>query len=302
MTAPIEPVERGALAAPLSRRRFLAGTAAVSLTAVMKAHSPMTQGLLRAVGGNGPDAARLPDAEHALRVPTPSFTFSVARDTDLVLLDFSFYGYRRLASDGVTYLVPKSASNVITVGFPPQAIGEAAYSYTASKSGSAAPWNVDPPPVPSVMSGPSLLCFTLDTGGSVPFTTMTAADLLDWSSWTLLVPANAKQGVTPVRPSDPRSAATPVTYIEYPYALFLCPTVYAEPPLSIVPKYFTTFVGKPQPLVGAGGVSDLWTAALQQFEVISKKPLVPQAAAVWARDDSSGDADLTPKLSISYEH
>jgi hypothetical protein len=313
------PPGHSPLSTPLTRRLFLTGTAAASLAAVMTGRSQMTQELLSAVGRQdaGPQSAvGLPGAglqgadklELATTTPTPSFTFAVARDTDLVLLDFKFYEFEQKLIDGVTSLVPTSPSNVITVQFPPQAIGEAAYPFPSpSPPAPSGSWNVDPPPVLSVMSAHSLLCFTLHAGGrrsrgqSVRFTTMTSADLLDWSEWTLLVPTNAQQGKTPTSPSNPRDASTPVTYVEYPYGLFLCPTVYAEPATSAVPKYTTTFVGKTEPLMGANGISDLWIAALQQTAVQGGAALLPTVAALWARDFPSTSQDETPKNNISYQ-
>jgi hypothetical protein len=119
---------------------------------------------------------------------------------------------------------------------------------------------------------------------------MTPADLLDWSSWTLLVPEVAQVDESELDRIDARSSArrsnvTPasapprvkpsemVTSIEYPYALFLAPAVYTGGPLF---GFTTTFSGRKEPLVGESGpggsfyeepqvtgVSDCWTAALE---------------------------------------
>jgi hypothetical protein len=203
----------------------------------------------------------------------------VEREADLVLLDITFYGFYLNSGGGqVTSLVPAGSGNVVVVQFPPQAIGEAAYAYIEEPE-----WNVDPPPVMSAVSGPSRLCFTLNTGQQVDFPTMTAADLLDWSSWTLLVPKVAQvdeaelerlDAGSSVRSSSvkPATAAPPkpsehVTAIEYPYALFLAPAVYTGGPFF---GFTTTFSGRTEPLFGEkgsgygyGGVSDCWTAELQ---------------------------------------
>jgi len=262
-----------------TRRRLLTGGAAASLAAVLAGRpdgpAQLLMSLARDVGG----------------IPIPkeepkTFTFSVEREADLVLLDITFYGFYLNSGGGeVTSLVPGGSDNVVVVQFPPQAIGEASYHYIGE------PWWVDPPPVLSAVAGPSRLAFTLNSGQQVDFPTMTPADLLDWSSWTLLVPEVAQVDESELERIDARSSAsrsnvTPasappkppepsdmVTSIEYPYALFLAPTVYTGGPFF---GFTTTFSGRKEPLVGepgpAGsfyeapqvtGVSDCWTAALE---------------------------------------
>ena len=82
--------------------------------------------------------------------------------------------------------MPTTVDNWIIVQFPPQAIGEGVYnerSYPPPKS------TLDSPPMLSVLSGPSQLAFYDPQGcRRSRFTTMTVDDLLDWSTWTLLVP------------------------------------------------------------------------------------------------------------------
>jgi hypothetical protein len=263
-----------------TRRRLLTGGAAASLAAVLAGRpdgpAQLLMSLARDVGG-----IPIPKAE------PKTFSFQVEREADLVLLDITFYGFYLNSGGGeVTSLVPGGSDNVVVVQFPPQAIGEASYYYTDTKE----PWWVDPPPVLSALAGPSRLCFTLNSGQQVDFPTMTPADLLDWSSWTLLVPEVAQVDESELDRIDARSSArrsnvTPasapprvkpsemVTSIEYPYALFLAPAVYTGGPLF---GFTTTFSGRKEPLVGESGpggsfyeepqvtgVSDCWTAALE---------------------------------------
>jgi hypothetical protein len=266
----------------VTRRQLLTGGAAASLAAVLAGQpdgpSQLLMALARDVGG-------VP----ILKESPKTFTFQVEREADLVLLDITFYGFLLNSGGGqVTSLAPGGSDNVIVVQFPPQAIGEAAYTYIEEPE-----WYVDPPPVLSAVSGPSRLCFTLNTGQQVDFPTMTPADLLDWSSWTLLVPEVAQVDEAeldridagsssrgPARGSKARPAtATPpkpsemLTAIEYPYALFLAPTVYTGGPFF---GFSTTFAGRREPLFGEHegeggaygtprltGISDCWTAALQ---------------------------------------
>jgi hypothetical protein len=271
-----------------------------------------------------------------------TFTFSVEREADLALVDMTFHNFLLNHGPGeVTSLVPAGSSNVIIVQLPPQAIGEAIYHYAAD--GHEPPWYVDPPPVMSAVSGPSRLCFTLDTGQQVDFPTMTAADLLDWSSWTLLVPAVAQVnegGFEAFSEPFDRTAANParlpdakpdsshpakpgefVTSIEYPYALFLAPTVDTGRGLF---GFTTKFNGRTEPLVGehqAGssttGISDLWTTALEvstydrdrlefefrggEYSPPQPPPRKPEVAAIYARDYEGGEDSATGWTSINYE-
>ncbi len=326
----------------ITRRQMLTGGAATSLAAVLAGYpdgpARLLTALARDVGGIPIQRQQVPQ----------TFTFSVEREADLALLDITFHGFLLNYGPGsVTSLVPASSSNVIVVQLPPQAIGEAIYTYAAD--GHEPDWVVDPPPVMSAVSGPSRLCFTLNTGQQVDFTTMTAADLLDWSSWTLLVPAVAQVdeggvegGVgifrepfdrtagNTARLPDARPDSSPpakpgefVTSIEYPYAVFLAPTV------DIGGAFFgftTKFNGRTEPLVGehqAGspttGISDLWTTALEvttydrdrlefqyrgvEYSSPPPPPRKPQVAAIYARDYESGvgTEGATPWTEINYE-
>jgi hypothetical protein len=278
--------------AAVTRRQLLSGGAAASLAAVLAGRPDGPRQLLTALAR---DVGGIPVLKESSKI----FSFQVEREEDLVLLDITFHGFLLNSGGGqVTSLVPGGSDNIIVVQFPPQAIGEAAYEYKQEPE-----WYVDPPPVMSAVAGPSRLCFTLNTGQQVDFPTMTPADLLDWSSWTLLVPevaqvdeaeleridagaaaqsprSNTSPGSsnTNTRPATVRPAtATPlkpsetVTAIEYPYALFLAPTVYTGGPFF---GFTTTFSGRAEPLFGeyepegyygapqSSGISDCWTAAL----------------------------------------
>ncbi len=266
----------------VTRRSFLSGAAAASLAAVVEGHPAAAKQLV---------AALAPAANRVIRPPTE--TFSVERPTDLLQLDITFTGFsRRPLLGSLTSLVP-GAGSFITVQFPPQAIGEAAYSYTPGTSSTPNPWLVDPPPVLSVMSGPSRLCFT--TPSPVRFSSpMAVTDLLDWSSWTLLVPKVAAGA-----PADNVSA------IEYPYALLLTPARAPEgagkrPPAS--QQSFSPFAGRKQPLVSPNDVSDCWAAAFHQTPVGASAGGNPAMVAVSARDYAPGSKPVTPtgEMSIAY--
>jgi hypothetical protein len=293
----------------LSRRHFLVGSAAVSLTSVLAGHREQIGHLLSELGG--PDSSPIRATETSVELP--SFTFSVEREADLVLLDFEFYNFKKVVEVsflGVshkesthTMLVPESSSNVIVVHFPPQAIAEAAFQYESENP----PWYVDPPPVLSAVSGPSRLCFTLPTNGSVSFATMTAADLLDWSGWNLLVPAPSqvpgngerasfRDGQTIPVPFDPIGGMA--SYIEYPYGLFLAPTVATN---SSADGFTTSFATRTAPLTSTENIADLWTAALVQTNKSDGSARTAQAAAVWAREyDEPKYTNPTEETFIDY--
>jgi hypothetical protein len=248
-----------------------------------------------------------PDASPAvLRKPSPDLVISAERGADLVLLDFLFYGFE-LAPGNPPAITPTSTDNVLVVQFPPQAIAEGVYTWQSNDL------PVDPPPILSDVSGPSRLCFSLAPGQAIPLPTMTVADLLDWSGWNLLVPAVAQvHGPNLVldRPGPPPPAPTPPTEletaIEFPYALFLAPTVYAsgDPEFG----FSTGFTSRATPLVSPAGVVDLWSASLtgsaNQNPLEAPRSYVPAVSAVWARDYDATSAaavpSATPEQNINY--
>jgi len=227
----------------------------------------------------------------------PVYEFTVERESDLLLLDISFHGFTYGVSENLAYLEPGGTGSVIVVKFPPQAIGEAAYSYAPPPD----TWSVDPPPVLSLVSGQSQLCFT--TSEKIVFSNPpVVTDLLDWSAWTLLVPAVAEVTVpaptSRPAPSGPL-AGTLVTYIEYPNELFLAPTVYTSGPAA--DAFTTTFVPRVTPPAAVGGVTDLFTATLQQTAGASGggAALVAQMVAAWSGDYDKATSD-TPETRIEY--
>ena len=102
---------------------------------------------------------------------------------------------------------------------------------------------------------------------------------------------------TNLTPTDPRKNDSPVTYIEYPYAVLLSPAV------STNNAYSTQFIGRtpPNPLVSPTNVSDLWTTALQQIQQSDDVVLTAQMAAVWATDFDSSTSATGPNSGSSYE-
>jgi hypothetical protein len=279
-----------------SRRRLLSGSAAIALGAVL-----IGDGDHRDRGDTDRLRAELRAEQGLPRISRPSsvYSFSVERPADLLQLDMSFHGFTKAVTKGVASLVPQ-AGNVIVVQFPPQAIGEAAYSYATGD------WHVEPPPVLSAMSGPSRLCFT--TATAIAFTTQTVTDVLDWRDWTLLVPGpaqlNGKVGKGEHRGPTGGVVSTPAnpvpggltTYIEYPYALFIAPAVDAT--AGRRSGYRTSFTGRAggEPLTSPADITDCWTVALQQNEVVSGTARTPELAAIWSSDYHSGDATKTTTI------
>jgi hypothetical protein len=245
----------------------------------------------------------------------PDIVISAERDSDLVLLDFEFFGFRVLPGTPPT-IAPTTTENVVIVQFPPQAVGESVYPW----SGNTLP--VDPPPILSDLSGPSRLCFRLPLTGSIPLPTMTVSDLLDWSGWGLLVPPVAQVGSSLVLgESGAPTVALPAqptefeTAIEFPYALFLAPTVDESTSVLDLDRFTTEFVSRSDPLVSPAGVVDLWSTSLSGSEerrsiIIGPTeptaPYVPQVAAVWAADYQpsaalAGAPNDTPENVIEYD-
>lgn len=278
----------------MSRRTLLASSAAATAAAYVASFSSTP--VARYLEGV---PVRLVD-----EVPSPQSTgagsgiiFHVERDSDLLLLDFAFHGFKLDKLSDPISLVPTTTRNWVIVQFPPQAIGEGVYNERVYPPPKA---SLDSPPVLSVLSGPSQLAFSIRKGVTVPFSTMTVNDLLDWSEWTLLVPPvavlNNRVNGKPPLPSFPPSNST---LIECPYGLYLSPVVnpgvieprVVEPHIAATTSWRTSFAGTVQPPVSAEGVSECWTAKLTYEQVLSIKgkvaratPLEPQVSAVWCRD------------------
>jgi hypothetical protein len=267
-----------------ARRTFLGGAAGLGMAfGALRFRAPALAARLAAehkrLLANPALAAEVPER-------TPDFTLAVERDTDLLLLDFAFYGYTVDTHSNPRRLVPNPKFNVIVVQFPPQAIGEATYLYPASYSHpSPHPIQLDPAPVLSDVSGPSRLSFSLYGSQTIPLPTMTAADLLDWRDWTLNISAGALAFADP----GARAVTAPTalqTWVECPYALILSPVVDARP--NKLAEFSTFFSTRPRPLT-ASNVTDCWGARLSGIESgtlikPSPNPFVPAVAAVWATD------------------
>lgn len=265
-----------------SRRGFLGGAAGVAAAvAALRFRAPSLAARLQAE-----HARLLADPHSSVEIPkyAPDLELSIERDTDLVLLDFAFYGFKVSPNTTPKYL-EAARGNAIVVQFPPQAIGEAAY-FNDTTSG---PLPTDPAPVLSVMSGPSRLSFSVPEGHKIPLRTMTAADLLDWTDWTLNVAPGAKTGVGtgipfPIEPKDSYTTGPPETSVECPYALFLSPVVDVE---SDTTRRQTQFFSRSEPLTTAN-VTDCWSALLTAK--------LPQVAAVWSRDYDGPPVEVAPEL------
>jgi hypothetical protein len=273
----------------MSRRTLLGSSAAAAAAAYVASFSssPVARYL------DGVDVRLVDEA------PSPHSTgtgngifFHVERDSDLLLLDFGFYGFKLDTSSHPVALVPTTVDNWIIVQFPPQAIGEGVYNekvYPPPKG------TLDSPPVQSVLAGPSQLAFSIRKGLTVPLTTMTVEDLLDWSTWTLLVPPvaimNELVDGKPPLPSFPKGNTT---LIECPYGLYLSPVVNPgeiRPRIPGTTSWKTSFAGTVQPKVSADGVTECWPARLTYSEqltvdghVVRQTPLEPEVSAVWCRE------------------
>jgi hypothetical protein len=292
---------------PMTRRVFIGGATGLAGAAVL---ARVTGDSLTGVSAFG--AVATPGYTVVPPNRIPDFSIAAERDTDLLLLDFEFYGFAIETVKSVPTLVPTITgtgtgvvkSNLIIVRLPPQAIGEAVYPVSPSNNTlPVAPLLVDPPPIVSAVAGPSRLCFTLHKGQSIPLPTMTVADLLDWSEWTLVVPPVAQISPPPV------GAAHPVptfpgpfeTSIEFPYALFIAPVVWVSG--NVILSFSTFFDVRAQPLLN-GAITDLWTANLARSGgLLRGGPIpAPSVSAVFASDFVFGGepTDATPADFIYY--
>ncbi|HTW98225.1 MAG TPA: hypothetical protein VMD59_05570 [Acidimicrobiales bacterium] len=191
---PVAPEQSRTWGPELSRRAFLGGAAGTAGFAYLGPFRLLRHALPRRVVAR---AAARPDDVGIL--PRPDLVLTVERPEDLVVLDFSFYGFS--LEDGTPpTIVPSTSDNTVVVQFPPQAVAEGEYYWVPQPNGDN-DLPVDPPPILSDVAGPSWLCFNLASDQSIPLTTMTAADLLDWSDWTLVVPVAAQvNGPTTILP------------------------------------------------------------------------------------------------------
>ncbi len=266
------------------------------------------------------------------------YFIQVERDSDLCLLDFYFYGFEvgENTFGQPAFLATGSPSTVI-VRFPPQHIGEGVYPASNLNTGpnsTSAPTYLfcDPSPIMSGLSGPTQLAFTFPSfdseplGGYIPLSNpMQYTDLLDWGGWQLSVPTVA-QWPSPIAPySGPtgsKGLPLPVapgsfdTFIEFPYALLLAPSVFNTNDTGADPDgYETTFSNTVTPLTTTAQVTDIFVSSLQQLPYYNGSDASPGLVAVWASDLSGPTlecllgsvceysytvTDMTPTTSIQY--
>jgi hypothetical protein len=316
----------------ISRRGFLGGTAAVAGVAAA-GYFGRNQGLVQVPSGwlphNTGQTAHLSPATSPTETPPfdPSYDFilQVERESDLVLLDFIFYGFQ--VNTGMyfghtqTVIAPTRANNVLLIRFPPQSIAEGVYWNPAPQSPPNPPnptgLQFDPPPILSAVSGPSQLSFTFPTNSYIPLPTMTAADLLNWSGWALNVPIPAQvPQISTYVPwngqyayTNPYAPGPYDTYIEFPYCLFLAPSVFT-PNAPVGEGFATEWSNRLEPLTSSARVTDLWTSALSQPPYYSTETSFQWGlCAIWAADfnfpaagfsTNGGGVDVTPEQIIFY--
>jgi hypothetical protein len=293
-----------ALTRRVSRRTFLGGVAGATALLYVRPNRlsriAFPEGLPTVDGVPTLDTSLI-DTEVS---EAPDIVITAERDTDLVLLDFAFYGFTIEPGTPPT-IVSTNPDNVVVVQFPPQAIAEGVYTwnFTTPYSLTSPGLPVDPPPILSDVSGPSQLCFNLSPSQTIPLPTMTVADLVDWSTWSLLVPANAQVPV--VESNPPSQPGVFETAIEFPYALYLAPTV----DVSGSGAFTTGFLSRSSPLVSPAGVIDLWSTSLVGTSSTSDDdglPFVPQVSAVWTPDYVNTtdpvpvSPSATPETTINY--
>ena len=239
-----------------------------------------------------------PDAINVVEPASPVLRFSADRDTDLLLADFSFYGFTVDKTSTPTSLVATATQTSdnwigVVVQLPPQAIGEADYDWPQHP---LHPLSTQPPCFPRSRARVRL-AFTFTTGDRIPLPTMTVADLIDWSGWQLNVPSTAVTGTGAQSPTEP---STIQTAIECPLALFLAPVVDGRTTLPgsfagqiIVHSSFATqFENRTEPFVSSGKVTECWATSLSGNRTILSprgtvtSAIVPSVAVVWASDYS----------------
>ncbi len=290
--------EEGVLDKRFTRREVLWGSSALSLTALVVNFDARVHdaGAAQNVYVNGEVHQVTP-----VLPAQPSTHFSIARPEDLLLLDITFYGFsieRGAKYPSMVATTKKTNSNWIgvIVQFPPQAIGEGVYWVEGGNDA------FDPAPVLSQVAGPSRLCFTFNTGDSIPLPTGKVDDLLNWSGWNLSVVNNANVGHGSSGIFKP---AVYETSIECPLALILSPVV--DGTGSLLKGLFTTeFVNRTAPFPSANNVIECWgttlTSTREQKETVgySFTPIEPAVAAVWSTDFSSNLPSATGETNIDY--
>jgi len=294
-----QPVPGGRRA--FSRRAFLGGAASLTLVAVAVRLDPSGAGAAEQALTDG----RFQLDSVGVEPAQPVLPLVAERASDLLLVDFTFYGF---TVDKTSHPVSLKATATqtadnwigVVVTLPPQAVGEAEYFYPPVNPNIA----YDPTPVLSQVSGPTRLAFTFTTGDSIPLPTMTVEDLLDWSGWDLNVPVTAQAGSGAPLPVEP---TTIQTAIECPLALYLAPVV--DPAVDgpdvtnkSINGFSTYFANRTAPFVSSEQVTECWTTSLTSYvtgvHLGGDPQLVPTVAAVWADDYLTGNA--TPQEFIVY--
>jgi len=236
-----------------------------------------------------------------------SFMIQVEREADLALMDFFFYNFS-VGDDraGNRAILPNDDGCLLLVRFPPQAIGEAEYLFSdvpaAPGNGNVTELPFDPPPILSALSGPSQIAFIFNasTGDEIPFIQGNEQDLLDWSNWNLSVPPVAE--VQPRGPGvgypTPQAPGSFDTYIEFPYALFLAPTLWVGG--DVLTRFDTVFENNIVPLSSTASITDLFACGIVQrpfFQLVDQgSDYTPNQldqplgfAALWCDDFTMGD-------------
>jgi hypothetical protein len=285
----------GTLSGSVTRRRFLGTSAVVAGAAAVDHYARKLPGAgtldrrWRVPIGPAHPAKHTPTEEISGTPPFEndwSYFIQVEREADLAVMDFIFYDFSTTTdANGVPNLTPNADGCVVLVRFPPQAIGEGAYLYadaplpgepTPPPQKTPPPANAtglpfDPPPILSALSGPSQLAFIFNAsqGDTIPLPTGTAADLLDWSDWNLSVVNTAK-----VQPPSSTQCTSSVgiscfpvpyapgsldTYIEFPYALYLSPTLWVAGGFR---HASTVFENNVTPLTSSAGVTDVYRTSI----------------------------------------
>jgi|GEM_PF-2026877 len=294
----LAPEDARVLNKKFTRREVLAGSGALSLTAVIVDFDAQVHDAAAAqtVYVNGEPHNVIP-----ILPAQPSVHFSITRPEDLLLLDITFYGFSIVKGakyPSLTATTKKTTSNWIgvIVQFPPQAIGEGVY---WTKGG----FDIfDPAPVLSQVAGPSRLCFTFNTGDSIPLPTGKVDDLLQWSGWNLSVVNNAIVGKGTAGVIQP---AVYQTAIESPLALIMSPVV--DGALPSAKAFFTTqFINRTEPFPSKNGVIECWSTSLTSSSAVRQTvgyaytPKEPQVSPVWANDYNAGVPDETDETNIVY--
>jgi len=298
-----EPPHETVGAGGLSRRAFLLDSAGATLLVFKLRYD---HGVLAAVRRGA--SLALVRAVDERELASPKITIAAERDTDLMLADFTFHGFSVDKRSDPPALVAGSTTSEwvgVIVQLPPQAIGEGVYPYQTS------PYlTYDPTPIVSQTSGPSRLAFSFGAGARIPLPTMTVADLLDWSGWSLSVQPTAIAGDTGTSPRAPYAYETAV---ECPLDLILAPVVYPVVRFGgiIAEETTTEFVSGAQPVTSSRRVTECWSTSLTgstrsfvrpiEGPSTGSLPYEPSVAVVWASDYGPGCiADATPATHIDY--